>query len=416
MRHASEFLILKRLKIISELYYPEETSTGYFVTGIAEGLAKSDAYNVSVLCAQPTYSQKGVLAPKSEFHKAVSIQRLSAPSADNKTLLGRIWNTLSLTVRFAFSMLGFIKRGDVVMVVTNPPSLPLLVGWFARLKGAVPVLLVHDVYPDVLVPTGITKEGSLLYRVVDSFQRHMLRHMRRIVVLGRDMEARLQAKLSGSNQSGFSIIPNWGESAAIHPELRTENPVRAKHGLNEKFVIQFSGNLGRTHGLDDLVELAKRFKGRADVHFLVFGWGAGRQWLEEQIEVLNLSNMTLLPPCEKAELGDYLTACDLFFMPFKKGMEGISVPSRLYNVMAAGSPILAVAGKTSELAQVVEEEAMGWVVSPGDVDSMIAVVEEAMLQPEQLSVMSEHARAALEAKYTREHVVQQFTKLFDGMN
>ena len=406
----------QQLRVISELYYPEETSTGFFVTGIAEGLAESKRYEVSVLCAQPTYSQKGVLAPKCESHRGVSIQRLSAPSADNKAFVGRLWNTFSLTVRFAFSMLGFIKRGDIVMVVTNPPSLPLLVGWIAKLKGAVPVLLVHDVYPDVLVPTGITQEGSLLYKGVDLLQRHMLRQMQRIVVLGRDMEERILAKLPTSDRSRFSIIPNWGETDAIHPGSRVNNCVRARHKLNDKFIIQFSGNLGRTHGLEDLIALAQGLKPRTEIHFLVFGWGAGRSWLEATIKELELSNVTLLPPCEKAELGNYLTACDLFFMPFKKGMEGISVPSRLYNVMSAGNPVLAITGSASELAQVVDEESMGWVVDPGDVDSMIAVVEEAVLRPEQLAVMCENARGALETKYTRECVVQRFAELFDGMN
>ena len=406
---------MKQIRIITELYYPEETSTGYFVTGIAEGLAASGGYAVSVLCAQPTYSQKGVLAAKRESRNGVEIQRLTAPSADNNCLPGRLWNALSLTIRFGVSMFGYIKRGDRVMVVTNPPSLPLLVAWIATLKGATPLLSVHDLYPDVLVPTGITREGSLLYRFVDLLQRIMLRQMQRIVVLGRDMEERILAKLASPDRSRFSIIPNWGDADSIKPDLRINNRVRARHELEDKFIIQFSGNLGRTHGLEDLVALAERLKPRENIHFLVFGWGAGRNWLEDTIKRLRLTNMTLLPPCEKAELGDYLTACDLFFMPFKKGMEGISVPSRLYNVMAAGSPILAVAGKTSELAQVVEEEAMGWVVSPGDIDSMTLAVEEAILQPEQLSVMSEHARGALEAKYTRGHVVRQFENLFDDV-
>ncbi len=405
----------QQLRVISELYYPEVTSTGYFVTGIAEGLASTNRYEVAVLCAQPTYSQKGVRASTCESHRGVLIQRLGAPSADNNTLVGRIWNTLSLTVRFAFSMIGFIKRGDIVLVVTNPPSLPLFVVWIAKLKGAVPVLLVHDVYPDVLVPTGITQEGSLLYKGVDLLQRHMLRQMQRIVVLGRDMEERILAKLPRSDGSRFSIIPNWGEADVIHPSLRVNNCVRARHDLNDKFIIQFSGNLGRTHGLEDLVAFAQRLKLRTDIHVLVFGWGAGRSWLEDTIKELELSNVTLLPPCEKADLGDYLAACDLFFMPFKKGMEGISVPSRLYNVMSAGNPVLAITGSASELARVVVEDSMGWVVEPGDVDSMMAVVEQAVLHPEQLAVMRKNARGALEAKYTRESVVQRFAELFDGM-
>lgn len=405
----------RSLRIISELYYPEETSTGYFLTGIAEGLAECGDFKVSVLCAQPSYSQKGLLAPQQEILKGVSIRRLAAPLGDKNRMLGRLWNTLSLSFRFGLTMFGFIRRGDVVMVVTNPPSLPLLVAWIAKIKGAIPVLLVHDVYPDVLVPTGITKSGSVLYRIVDVLQSHMLRQMRRIVVLGRDMQTRLQAKLDNVTEDIFVLIPNWGDAVSITPNLRSNNRVRSEQGLESKFIIQFSGNLGRTHGLEDLVSLAGHFKEQKEVHFLVFGWGAGRAWLDETIITQGLTNITLLPPCEKHELGEYLTACDIFFMPFKKGMEGISVPSRLYNVMAAGNPVLAVADSSSELALVVKEEGMGWVVAPGNLDAMCAAVENALTDRATLLEMSAHARHALETKYTQDKVVEAYVEMFDRL-
>lgn len=410
-----EACFVLNIKIISELYYPEETSTGYFVTGIAEGVAASGASSVSVLCAQPTYSQKGLIAAKRECLNGVEVRRLAAPLGDKNCMVGRLWNTFSLSVRFAFSMFGFIRRGDVVMVVTNPPSLPLLVVWIAKLKGAIPVLLVHDVYPDVLVPTGLTHSGSALYRMVDLFQRHMLRQMRKIIVLGRDMQTRLSLKLKQEEIDRFVRIPNWGDGALIRPELRANNRVRSEQGLEDKFIIQFSGNLGRTHGLEDLVSLATHFNGQREVHFLIFGWGAGRGWLEGQILEQGLTNITVLPPCEKDELGEYLTACDLFFMPFKRGMEGISVPSRLYNVMAAGNPVLAVADASSELALVVKEESMGWVVEPGDTSGMVKVVSQALIEREQLNAMSRNARDAMEAHYTQVKVVAAFARMFNEL-
>lgn len=406
---------MQRLLIVSELYYPEETSTGYFVTGIAEGLAGHLQCPVEVLSAQPTYSKRGASAPEKETRSGVIIERLAAPIGDKNKLLGRAWMFFSLTMRFGWRLLRKIKRGDHIMVLTNPPSLPLFVAWICRLKGAVPVLLVHDVYPDVLVPTGFTKAGSALYRVVDTVQRHVLGEMERIIVLGRDMQSRLAGKLPPESAGKFRIIPNWGDAVAIHPGLKQSNPVRAKLGLEEKFIIQFSGNLGRTHGLEDLLALAKRLQNRAQIHFLVFGWGAGRHWLEEAIVREGLGNMTLLPPCDQSEYGAHLAACDLFFMPFKEGMEGISVPSRLYNVMAAGNPVLAVSGDESELAAVVREEAMGWVVRPGDVDAMCVAVEAALADTHGLTEMGARARAAQEAKYTQTRVVAAFVELFEEL-
>lgn len=401
---------MTNILFITELYYPEETSTGYILTGIAEGLAAKGESAVRVLCAQPTYSRLGEKALKEETRKGVRIRRLMAPSGDKNRLPERLWNVLSLSLRFAWVMMFEIKRGDRVLVVTNPPSLPLLAGWICRLKGAKPILIVHDVYPDVLVPIGLTKKGSILYRIIDRFQCHMLRRMDRIVVLGRDMEARIKEKFPGKTPP-TRIIANWGDSDRIQPALREANRVRLENQLGGKFIIQFSGNMGRTHGLQDLVSLAERFEGDEDVHFLVFGWGAGRPWLEEMIEREDLKNVTLLDPCSKEELGMYLTCCDLFFLPFKAGMEGISVPSRMYNVMAAGNPILAICSRQSELAMVVEEEAIGWVSEPNDLDSMEAAIRAAISNPEELTQMRRRARAAVEAKYTRQQVVDQFAEL-----
>lgn len=402
-----------RILFISELYYPEETSTGFFVTGVAEGLAEehsNDALHIAVLCSQPSYRQRGQAAACEEIHKGVHIRRLAAPRGDKNRLLGRLWNFLSLTVRMSWAMLIQINRGDRVVVLTNPPSLPLMALLGCKVKGAKPILWVQDVYPDVLVPVGFLTERSLLYRLLNVVQCCVLRRMTQVIVLGRDMQQRMEGKLA-NRPIPISIIPNWGETDAIGPKLRDDNTLRRKLGLEDKFIIQMSGNLGRTHGLEDMVVLALRLREDKRLHFLVFGWGAGRRWLEEMIECERLRNITLLDPCPKEELGTYLTCCDLFFLPFKPGMEGISVPSRLYNVMAAGNAILAVAGQQSELAQVVEEEAIGWVSEPRNIASMEAAIRAAMTNPEQLAEMRRRARAAAEAKYTRQHVIAQFAEL-----
>ena len=405
---------MHKLVVVSELYYPEETSTGYFLTGIAEGIQARGDFEVRALSVEPTYSKRGESAPKYEVRAGVHIHRLSAPIGNKNKLLGRLWNMLSLTFRMGLALGFAIKRDDYVLVVTNPPSLPLLVGWIARLKGAHPVLLMHDVYPDVLVPTGFTNEKSLIYRGIDRLQQHMLQLMSGIVVLGRDMEKRVARKCPHAH-ANFSIIPNWGDVERIIPNARSQNPVRVQHVLEDKFIVQFSGNLGRTHGLEDVVEISKRLLGNQRICFLIFGWGAGRDWLEDQIKEHQLDNVLLLPPCHKDELGDYLNACDLFFMPFKDAMEGISVPSRMYNVMAAGNAFLAVTSDQSELAKVVEEEGIGYVVAPKDLEGMQRCIEQALNHPERLAEMRLRSRQAALQKYTQSHVVDAYNKLFNNL-
>lgn len=370
------------------------------------------AWQISVLCSQPSYRQRGKLAATQEERNGVDIFRISAPGGDKNRLLGRLWNFGSLTLRMGWAMLKRVRKGDVVVVLTNPPSLPLLAMMVCRLKGAQPVLWVQDVYPDVLAPVGLLSERCTFYRLLDGLQSQVVRRMAKIIVLGRDMQERMVKKLNGRKIPLF-IIPNWGELTGIEQQDRAANPLRQKLGLKGKFIVQMSGNLGRTHGLEDLVGLAKRLQADARYHFLIFGWGAVRLWLEETIEREQLKNISLLEPCAKEELATYLSCCDLFFLPFKRGMEGISVPSRMYNVMAAGNAILAVAGSRSELAQVVEEERIGWVVEPGNIDAMVAAVKAAIAQPEKLEQMRQRARVAAASKYNRQKVIAQFAAMLE---
>jgi len=399
--------------IVTELYYPEDTSTGYFLTGIAEGLAAA-GLPVRVLCAQPSYRLKGVEAPERETRAGVAIRRVRAPAGDKNKLWQRAWLTVALTWRFALAIRSEIQAGEPVLVVTTPLTLPWIVAWFARSRGASSLLLMHDVFPDVLVPTGLAKEKSFVYRTVNAVQRWAWPRFNAVIVLGRDMRTRVLRKCPELD-GRIHIIPNWGDLGPAPFRLRSGNALRSRLGLEDSFVVQFSGNLGRTHGVEDLLALAARLKDHPRIRFFVYGWGAERARIEQAVASGELSNITLLPPCERDELAEYLNACDLFLLPFKAGMEGISVPSRLYNVLAAGNPLLAVAGPESELAQVVEDENIGWVVAPGDIDGMLRAVKAAAADPQALANMRERARSAAESKYSRARVVEDFHRLVSRM-
>lgn len=395
--------------VCTELYYPEETSTGYFMTGIAEGLVERGK-PVRVLSAQPTYSRRGETALKNEIRNGVIIRRVHAPSGDKNHLAGRIWNVTNLSLSFGIRLLKEVRNGSTILVVTNPPTLPFLARIVALLRGARCILVVHDMYPDVLTAVGLLRKDSILYRLINSVQNFVLCGMSRIVVLGRDMEKRIHQKDNRLVERTV-IIPNWGDIHGIRPLSNHALELRQKFGLEKHFIVQFSGNLGRTHGIDDLLALVENNRNDSSIHFVVFGWGAAYDYVAKEIETRELGNITLHSPCARKDLEAYLNLCDLFFLPFREGMEGISVPSRLYNVMAAGRPVLAVTSPCSELAQVVIEENMGWVVQPGDLDGMQTAIDEARSDINSLSLKGKNARSAATTKYTREKVVDAFAAL-----
>jgi glycosyltransferase involved in cell wall biosynthesis len=262
------------------------------------------------------------------------------------------------------------------------------------------------VYPDVLVASGLFKRNSPFVSALAVIQRALYRSMTRIIVIGRDMEA-LVARASTSPRQ-IVRIPNWADADQVRPTPRDGNPLLAKLRLADKFVIQYSGNMGRTHGLECLADAADRLRGADDIHFLFIGTGAKKQWLERAVQERGLTNVTLLPYQPREALGVSLGACDLAIISFVAGMAGVSVPSRMYNVMAAGKPILAVADPESELARLVREEMIGWVTSPGDAAGIVDTILEAKRDVGQLAEMGQRARRAAETKYSYDLVIDSY--------
>ena len=388
-----------RVWVVSELYYPEQTSTGYFLTKFAEGL--TSWFDVHVLCAQPTYSARGQRAPARETRNGVEITRCWATTLDKDNLAFRAINMLTITLSVFLQALRSFRPGDAALVVTNPPLLPLVIALAARLKGARMMLLVHDVYPESLVASGLVRADSWLARAIERVNCWIYAQAHPVIAIGRDMAELIRAKMNARGcPVEIRIVPNWADADEVAATPAAENAVLRRRALTEQFVVLYAGNLGRTHGLHTIVQAAELLRDDPAVHFLVMGWGARRAWLESTVQQRALSNVTLLPSCARDELSDHLGACNLALMTFARGMAGASVPSRMYNQMAAGRPLLASADRHSELALVVREEEIGWVVPPEDPERLVAAILEARRDPERLRAMGERARRAAEQTYT----------------
>jgi colanic acid biosynthesis glycosyl transferase WcaI len=234
--------------------------------------------------------------------------------------------------------------------------------------------------------------------------------MDRIVVIGRDMEARIAAK-AGAASSRIRMIPNWADVDDILPEAKSDNGLLRTLNLSGRFVAQYSGNMGRTHDMAGLVEVARRLAPTPDLQLLFIGSGAQRGVLEQAIERDGLRNITLIPARPREELRTSLNACDVAIVSFVSGMAGISVPSRLYNILAAGKPLIAAVDDQSEVARVVREEQVGWIVPPGRPDQMAEAILLARSRPDLLQEMGSRARRAAE-RYPRSRIIESYLGLF----
>ncbi len=400
-----------KIFVVTELYYPEETSTGYFLTKIAEGLAAK--FSVNVLCVQPTYSSRGVKAAKYEHLKGVDIHRCTATAFNKDIIFFRLINMLTISFSIFFQLLFRMSSIDRVLVVTNPPILPYLIAFACLLKRARYFLLVHDVYPEVLVAAGITSPGSVTVKIGSWLSNKLYRSSYRIIVLGRDMRQLVQKKIAFQNSDKIVIIPNWSDIDDIYPLPRATSSILSMLNLTSKWVITYAGNMGRTHGLENFINAVQKINELdTDIHFIISGTGAKRSWLEAAVKKEELSNVTLLPSQPRAELNNLLNACDVAIISFIPGMAGVSVPSRMYNILAAGKPIIAIADITSELSLVINEEGIGWVVPPDQPDLLAKTILTAWKERTSLVKMGKNARSAAESKYTLDAIIAKYLAVF----
>lgn len=342
----------QRLWLVSELYYPETGTAAHLLSQIAEGLVPD--FDVKVLCGRPGMLDTSSFAPGHEHRNGVEIFRRQGLRLRGAGLLGRAANAVIFSLAIMSFAITRLRRGDIVLVATNPPTLPLVMGPVARVRGCTASLLVHDVYPEVLVAAGALHRDSTLYRALLAIFGVAYRCFDRFIVLGHDMAELVREKIRLKHPR-IEVVQNWADSD-IFPSSGGQNPFRERTALDGKFVVQFSGNFGRTHDLGILIEAARLLAQDDRIAFMLVGNFSGLH-LDPQS-----SNVILLERQPRDALREMLTSADVSFISFVDGMLGLSVPSRMYNVMAAGVPIIASADPRSELAREISSSECGWVL------------------------------------------------------
>ncbi|QPF82901.1 glycosyltransferase family 4 protein [Bradyrhizobium genosp. L] len=354
-----------KVVVVSQHYPPDHSTTAAIMAAIAERIA-GDA-EVVVVSGMPGSAQDG--APGRPV--VVEIRNWLPGKA---ALIKRALAEVLFTARIFFALLVRLKRGDVALTVTAPFVLPYAVAAAARLKGAKSVLILHDLFPDVLVMAGLLKPTSLAARALRAINALMFRALNAVIVIGRDAE-RLLLRYGGMTQDKIRFIPNWTTLVPGNRPVSPDNPFRRQ--IAARFLVGLSGNLGFTHDPDIVFEAARLMRGDADIHFLLSGWGMGFARLKELQAEAELANVTLVERVADRDLDALLSSADVWLIPYRKNVAGVSVPSRFYNLLAAGRPVILVSEPEAEAALTVKENRLGWVVTPGRPDQLADAIRQA---------------------------------------
>ncbi len=400
----------KHIWVVTELYYPENNQTGYYMTGIAEGL--SEKYRVSVICGQPNYAARGTRAPKKDRHRGVEILRVWSTTLDKNVLAFRLLNMLTQGTSMFLKSLVKFSRGEDVLVVSAPPTLPFVTALAAKLRRAEYILIIQDKYPETLVAVGKLKKNASFTKVLNYLNVRLYRGAKKIIVVGRDMGEMVAAQAGGGTVvTPVEVIQNWASLEEVEPLPRADNQILREHGLLDKFVFLYAGNMGHPQDIESIVECIKRLKTDDNFHFLFIGSGVKRKWLEKEIREHYLKNITLLAPRPREEQNMFLNACDVGLVPLIEGMRGVAMPSRTYNILAAGKPVLALTEDGSEVARVIEDEEVGWYVPPGQPNKLLQMIYKIYNSRDQIPAMQIRARNAALTKHSVTTAVEKYKKI-----
>ena len=400
---------MKRIWIVTELFYTDETSTAYILTEIAKGMSKK--YEVGVICGSRSYDEKETEKKSSFFNERIIIKRVSMPRLNKNKLFFRLVRFVLLTIQLSFVLLQNLKKGDSIFVVTNPAPLLLVVACIKRLKGNPYYILVHDVFPENMIPAGIVSSStSCLYVLLKRMFDKAYRQADVLIVLGRDMKEVMQKKLAqNKRKTQVEIVENWAEVGAIFPH---DSKKLKDFTVDTKIDIQYAGNLGRVQGLMEWLSLIKEVNNPC-LRYSFWGEGALRETMVRFMEDNNLKDCIYFKgEYRREEQNVVLGNCDIALVTLAKGMYGLGVPSKSYNIMAAGKPILFIGDLRSEIALEIQENEIGFCFDAEDVSKIQTFLSGlSFVSIPKLREMGGRARKLAETRYSKEIIINKYLHL-----
>ncbi|MGU8132225.1 glycosyltransferase family 4 protein [Clostridium perfringens] len=404
----------KKILIYAHYYYPDVASTGQILAELSEGML--DAFDITVICVVPSYS--GNIEEKyknnriyKEVHNGVNLIRVRVPEFDKKNKISRIKNLLAY---FINSIIATIKldKFDYIYSISQPPILGGTLGVIGKfLKGGKFIYNIQDFNPEQTMAVGYSKNKFIL-NLAMFLDKWNCKKSDKVIVVGRDMQETLNERFKNKKVPNNVFINNWIDEKEVYPIISHEEiyNFKCKYELNDKFIIMYSGNIGLYYDLENIIKVIGKFKDREDIVFAFVGDGSVKEKIEKYSIQNNLNNVKFIPYQPKEKLKYSLNSADVHWVVNAKGIKGISVPSKLYGVMAVGKPVLGVLDKGSEARLILEESNCGVCSEPSDYKMIENNINYIINNKEKIKSLGMNGRAYLENYLSKNKSINKYKK------
>ena len=413
----------KKLLIYAHYYVPDVASTGQILKELAEGML--DAFEITVICVVPSYEGTIDECYKNKKYyeeniNGVKVLRIRVPEFSKANKMSRIKNILG----YFFGAIGAtfkVGKQDYVFSISQPPILGGLLGvWGKWMKHAKFIYNIQDFNPEQTMAVSYSKNKVIL-KAMMWFDKFSCKRSNCVITVGRDLVETMKVRFAKRKVPTTVMINNWIDEKEIYPLEKNESKIvdfLEKYGLQDKFVIMYSGNIGLYYDLENLIKVIEKISPNTktnDGREVVFAFvGAGTMLGEIQTYVTehNMENVVFIPYQDKADLNYSLNAADVHWVVNAKGIKGVSCPSKYYGVAAAAKPILGVLEADSEIRLLIEETQGGLISDPCDYDSIEKnirwFIEHA--NSDELLEMGRRSRANLVQNLTKDVSVEKYKK------
>lgn len=397
-----------KLSIITQFYPPDYAATGQLIEELALQLSRL-GMKVDIFTGQPGYAFQKKAAPCQEDKEQVRIRRSRTSRMWHQRIRGKTVGGMLFWLRCALHLIKRSGRGDVLLVTTAPPFLPVLCYFIDLLFGLPYVCLLYDIYPDVAVNLNVVKPNSWIVKAWDRLNILSWCKAKKIIVLSSSMAEKIRQKCP---EVADKIVPihNWADPKLICPLPKEKNWFAKKHNLVDKFTVLYSGNLGRCHDLETILEAARILQGEP-IEFVFVGSGAKTSFCQRKVAEWKLTNCQFLPYQEKENLRYSLTAGDLSLVSVSKGMEGLIAPSKFYGALASGLAIAAICETHSYLRDLVMDAECGKAFDNEDSQGLADFIHYLSTHTDVAKSMGRSGRQYLEKHLTPEIIAKQYSQV-----
>ena len=395
-------LLPPRTIIVTEHFQPSTGATAQLISDLTDGLV-SKGNQIIVLTSTPGPSSTipGLLILRSTGASKIGVSVLS------KALSGLKFAAWSL-----YSLLAYARRGDSLLIVSNPPFIGVVGLLTKLLKGSKYIYLFQDLFPRSAQLTGVLPSRGPVSDLWSLLLCKVCKHSEKTIVLSEAMNQRCQKEYHLSQES-LAVIHNWAVETAL-PVTKAQNPVAQDWCVTNKFTIQYSGNFGRLHEIITLLEAA-RLLADEDVHFIFVGGGAKQSQILQYINYYSLANVKLYPYQKREVLPYSLGACDISAIGLIPGSEDTVAPSKFYGIIASGKPVLLLARHTTDIARLILDNNCGYVVDPGDPLDVVSKIRYLSKNPHVLADQAFNARALYSRQFSLQKSVDMYHELLQSL-